>query len=373
MLFRRMAIIGTVILAAAPARPADRWSDEFPVASLNESIWCACQINMSKAPIELLEDPDQPGNSFARITADINSLGGNECEDKAPQYECGKPICASALARGQTMQAEPDMPEDLGPSFLDRKKVAPLAPSDATGDPYCDSAIAQRARAAHQEGACIQRQELRLQPIYVRRADRPQLYRLRFRMPAHIQDVTNSVRWVTAQWKQEPVSPAYKKTFDDNWSPSPVVAQRFDDGVLHVTVQDEDCRCRVASAPLPDGSIWPAKPGIASDCISTKPGDPPNTVCTPDLRVEYGSDPTLPSARGKWVDMQYQIQMSRSQPAVVEVYADGRFIVRVTGKIGYEPAPGKVSKTKFKIGHYRDYLPSVDTIDIDRVEVEAAD
>ena len=57
-------------------------------------------------------------------------------------------------------------------------------------------------------------------------------------MPAVIQDTKNSVRWVIAQWKQEPVSPAYK-------DPSPVLAQRFDDGVLHVTVQDEDCRCRV--------------------------------------------------------------------------------------------------------------------------------
>ena len=47
--------------------------------------------------------------------------------------------------------------------------------------------------------------------------------------------------------------------------------------------------------------------------------------------------------------------------------------MRVTGKIGYEPAPGKISQTKFKIGHYRDYLPSVDTMDIDRVEVEPSD
>jgi hypothetical protein len=68
--------------------------------------------------------------------------------------------------------------------------------------------------------------------------------------------------------------------------------------------------------------------------------------------------------------MQYRVQMSRSKAAASEIYANGRFIVRVTGKIGYEPAPGKISQTKFKIGHYRDYLPSVDTMDIDRVEVE---
>jgi NADH-quinone oxidoreductase subunit L len=37
--------------------------------------------------------------------------------------------------------------------------------------------------------------------------------------------------------------------------------------------------------------------------------------------------------------MQYRVQMSRSKPAAIEIYANGRFIVRVTGKIGYEPAP----------------------------------
>jgi hypothetical protein len=124
---------------------------------------------------------------------------------------------------------------------------------------------------------------------------------------------------------------------------------------------------------MPDGSIWPARSGVAHDCISTRPGDPDNAACTPHLALEYGADPVLPSARGTWVDMQYRVEMSRSKPAAIEIYADGRFIVRVTGKIGYEPAPGKISLTKFKIGHYRDYLPSVDTMDIDRVEVERSD
>jgi hypothetical protein len=240
-----------------------------------------------------------------------------------------------------------------------------VAAVDINADPYCDSAVVRKAIAAGEEGRCIQRQELRFQSRYIHPADEPFTYKLRFRMPAVIQDTTNSVRWVTAQWKQEPVSPAYG-------DPSPVLAQRFDDGVLHVTVQDGDCRCRVASAPMPDGSIWPARPGLAHDCISTRPGDP-DPACTADLTLEYGADPVLPSARGAWVDMQYRVQMSRSKAAAIEIHADGRFIVRVTGKIGYEPVPGKVSQTKFKIGHYRDYLPSVDTMDIDRVEVQRSD
>jgi hypothetical protein len=345
------------IVALGPASAGEQWSDDFSTSELDRGLWCPCQMNMKKAPIEFLSDPD--GNQYVRITADINSLGGNVCRKSAPDDECAKSI------DGPRAVAEPDKPKPLAPGSIDNPKIVPVAAVDTNADPYCDSAIIQKAIAAGEEGSCIQRQELRFQSQYAHAADEPFTYKLRFRMPAVIQDTKNSVRWVTAQWKQEPVSPAYG-------DPSPVLAQRFDDGVLHVTVQDGDCRCRVASAPMPDGSIWPARSGVAHDCISTRPGDS-DKVCTPDLTLEYGADPVLPSARGAWVDMQYRVQMSRSKPAAIEIHADGRFIVRVTGKIGYEPAPGKISLTKFKIGHYRDYLPSVDAMDIDRVEVEQPD
>ena len=355
------------IVVPGPASAGDKWSDDFSTSELNRSLWCPCQINMNRAPIEFLHDPDDAGNQYARITVDINSLGGNVCRKGAPDDECGKPISAFSLSPDRPRAVEePDTPKLLGPSFINDPKIVPVAAIDTNGDPYCDSAIVLKAIAAGEEGSCIQRQELRFQSQYTHAADEPFTYNIRFRMPAVIQDTKNSVRWVTAQWKQEPISPAYK-------DPSPVLAQRFDDGVLHVTVQDEDCRCRVASAPMPDGSIWPARPGVAQDCISTRLGDPDNTACTADLAVEYGADPVLPSARGAWVDMQYRVQMSWSKTAAIEIYANGRFIARVTGKIGYEPAPGKISQTKFKIGHYRDYLPSVDTMDIDRVEVESSD
>ena len=359
-------ILCLYIVVPGQASAGDKWSDDFSTPELNRGLWCPCQINMNKAPIEFLHDPDDAGNQYARITVDINSLGGNVCRKAAPEDECGKLVSAFALSPDRASAVEPDMPQLPAPSFIGAPKTTPVASIDTNGDLYCDSAIALKAIAAGEEGSCIQRQELRFQSQYTHAADEPFTYKLRFRMPAVIQDTKNSVRWVTAQWKQEPVSLAYK-------DPSPVLAQRFDDGVLHVTVQDGDCRCLVASARLPDGSIWPARPGVAQDCISTRPGDPANTTCTADLAVEYGADPVLPSARGAWVDMQYRVQMSRSKPAAIEVHANDRFIVKVTGKIGYEPAPGKVSLTKFKIGHYRDYLPSIDTMDIDRVEVEPSD
>jgi hypothetical protein len=67
--------------------------------------------------------------------------------------------------------------------------------------------------------------------------------------------------------------------------------------------------------------------------------------------------------------MRYRVEASRSEEAIIEVYEANRLIVRVTGKIGYEPEPGKQSVAKFKIGHYRDYMPFVHTIDIDWLRV----
>ncbi|UVK35809.1 polysaccharide lyase (plasmid) [Mesorhizobium sp. AR10] len=354
-------------LSVLPALAGEKWSDDFGSAELDTTLWCPCQINLSEAPIEFLDDPDQSGDRIARIAVDLNSLGGNVCRTDDPDYECGKPITMFSLIPGQSaFTEEPDTPEFLGPSFLGEQKLVPfMALTESHGSPYCTDDIWQQALAAGEENECYQRQEIKFQSPYARPSDKPYIYKFRFRMPATIFDEKNSIRWVTAQWKQEPISPDYKtQPGEEKWDPSPVVAQRFDDGVLHITVQDENCRCRIASALLPDGSKWPSEPGPATDCKSTRLSDA-GAQCSADLQLEYGNDPVLPSPKGNWVEMQYQVQMSRDKPATLEVFADGRFIVRVAGKIGYKPMPGKVSRTKFKMGQYRDYIPSIDAMDID--------
>jgi hypothetical protein len=187
-------------------------------------------------------------------------------------------------------------------------------------------------------------------------------------MPAIIEDRTNSIRWVIAQWKQEPLSDSYERQFGKGEGPSPFLAQRFDDGVLHVTVQDQYCRCRVASAPKPDGSTDVWRDGPAQYCVWTKPAGE-GKLCQADLQVKYGAHPVLPSALGQWVEMSYRVEAGRSGRAVIEVYADGLFIVRVKGKIGYDSDSVKRSLTKFKIGHYRDYMPFVHAMEIDWLRV----
>lgn len=242
----------------------------------------------------------------------------------------------------------------------------------AAHNPYCTPEVMQRAIAAGEENECFQRQELRVQKPHIHDHRTPYLYTIRFRMPAVVEDERNSVRWVTAQWKHEPVSKKYEQQFGESWSASPFLAQRFDDGVLHVTIQDEDCRCMVASAPFPDGSNLLWKDGPARYCLSTKPGDLPGKSCAAKLQVEYGADPILTSPKGRWVEMTYRVEARRDGKARIEITQDGRLIARVTGNIGYAVDPGQSSQTKFKFGPYRDYMPFVHTMDVDAVSFQPA-
>src|SRR5690606_3167200 len=74
--------------------------------------------------------------------------------------------------------------------------------------------------------------------------------------------------------------------------------------------------------------------------------------------------------RGRWVEMTYRVEAGRSGVAVIEIREGGRFIARVTGKIGYEVDQGQPSAVKFKFGQYRDYMPYVHSMDVDFVKFE---
>ena len=83
--------------------------------------------------------------------------------------------------------------------------------------PYCNEAILEKVRNGNGEKLWIQRQELRLAKQLTHDATEKHLYSLGFRMPKTIGDQTNSIQWATAQWKQEPVSDAYKKECGMKW------------------------------------------------------------------------------------------------------------------------------------------------------------
>lgn len=373
-----LILIGSSSVSAEPGGV-----DEFDRGTLNWRLWCPCQINMEEAPIRFQQDPNEAGDGYISIVADDASLGGNVCRSAAPEYECRPPmdepfsmLHMSGLEEGTAgAVAVPEDPDPLGPSFIQppgdavpERRVPPTAAPHP--NPYCNDDVLRRVEAAGEERECIQRQELRLQKAYRHAATEPYLYTIAFRMPKNIEDQTNSIRWVTAQWKHEPISAVYEQQFGKGWGASPFLAQRFDNGVLYVTVQDEHCRCMVASAPGIDGSTVEWNDGKAQYCVSTRPGDPPGTACTADLEVEYGPNPTLTSPRGRWVEMSYRVEAGRSGRAMIEIHEGGRFIVRVTGKIGYEVDPGQQSAVKFKFGQYRDYMPYPHSMDVDFVRFE---
>lgn len=377
-----IAALVAISPSSASAQPGA--TDEFERGTLDWSLWCPCQIDMKDAPIRFLPDPAQPGDGFISIIVDDASLGGNVCRSAKPDYECSPPFAKrnsmlhmsrlDDAAENAAPAAGSEDPDPLGPSFIRPPVDAPLKRRSplmgaAPRNPYCSDDVLARVKAAGEEGECVQRQELRLQKRYRHSATEPYKYTIAFRMPENIEDRINSIRWVTAQWKQEPISSMYERQFGEGWGASPFLAQRFDNGVLHVTVQDEHCRCMVASAPDPNGSSAEWKDGKAQHCVSNKPGDPPGSACAADLELEYGPHPILTSPRGRWVEMSYRVEAGRSGRAVIEIYEDGRFIVRVTGKIGYEVDPDQHSAVKFKIGHYRDYMPYVHSMDVDFIRI----
>jgi hypothetical protein len=379
-------IIITGVMLYNGAAQSQEVAEDFRAGALDWSVWCPCQINIEKAPLEFYSDPDELDDFILAIVADDSSLGGNICRQQAPQRECRAPELVLGYTQFTLMDEEgrsgfeealPEFEEPLGPSFFQRQRPTLFSAPDAevedipAKNPYCTEEVERRAKQAGEENICIQRQELRLQKIYSHEMTDPFVYSLRFRMPATIEDEDNSIRWLIAQWKHEPISKKYLE-LGDKWGPSPFLAQRFDNGVLHVTVQDEHCRCMIASAPLPDGSRISWEDGPARYCISTRPGDREGQTCTSDLLFEYADDPILPNPQGRWVEMTYRIQAGRNGSGAIDVYAGERLIVQATGSLGYEQLEDEASLVKFKVGVYRDYMPFVHRMELDAFSMQPA-
>lgn len=340
---------------------------EFNSSSLDWQTWCPCQINMERAPVQFLQDKD---DQFLRISVYQWQAGGNRCRFYRPYFECRPPDGTVSPARQAVIHAQaaadvPDQVEPLGPSLIGLSRGRPDL--DVMSDSYCDGQTVLKAHRAHEEDRCIQRQELRFQNDKRHGFLEPYVYSIRFRMPPVIEDRTGSIRWVIGQWKQTTIDKEKYIDLGEEWGPSPYLAQRFDNSVLHITVQDGHCRCSVASAPHPDGFNPEWKDGRATYCRSSNPFENGRT-CTPDLFVKYGSDPVLTSPLGKWVELRYEVQAGPE--GKINIYEGDRHIVEVTGNIGYQPAPNEKTLTKFKIGHYRDFMPFDDYMDVDWVKVE---
>jgi len=142
-----------------------------------------------------------------------------------------------------------------------------------------------------------------------------------------------SARLVLGQWKQTN-------------GESPFLAQRYDNGVFHITVQDGTCRKVIAQAPGDAGEFHEA---LGTSCMTDIELEPP-----------LGTN-LLPDPYDQWVDMVYRVRGDLNGKGIVEVWANGQFIVRATGSIGHVEG----DQQYFKYGIYRRCTPGEVTAYID--------
>ncbi len=367
-------IVASFLLIAQPAS-ADAPSVESHILwedfeSLRQDLWCPCQISLS-GPSKLGFGKEN-GTTFAHIPVLPTDIGGNKC---IRAEECKLPLAivdtlsvfANVPELDEAELEEPEPPESLGPSVVIDPERPSVGQDDIhiqtphggaetdgpaaekpypDGGPYCTPRLREigKAKGEDVDTPCAQRQELRLTNDKVHSFDDALLYSIRFRMEQNVPDEKESVRWVTGQWKQEPAAQPGRETNDKDWGPSPFVAQRFDNGILHVTVQDKECRCLVASAPFHGSPGWTETPKV---CYSTTKGAKDRETCPADLKAEYGDNRFLTNSRGQWVTLKYLIKPGRNGTGIVKVFDGDRLVVTVRGSIGYDAPKGEKSFVKF--------------------------
>lgn len=273
-------------------------------------------------------------------------------------------------------------------------------PKDISRDAYAfvspgrcgkDSAVAIRidtttGGANCGRGELCQRAEFRERPGHWLRFGEEAWYGFSFRVRGEYPEDGLSTRWILAQFKEQS-------------DESPFLALRFDDGVFHITVQDDKERFTVASARhtidqiktyrAELGGLSPLEIDVArqivlagrmlrltlaqisrqleaqSDLFRWLAGetsadrfvefgyviDNPAAADGPRLRIVPGSMPVLPDPRHDWVDMTLRVRAGRDGKGLVHIWANGSDVVAVEGNIGHRARAGE--RQYFKFGQYR--------------------
>lgn len=366
-------------------------TDDFSSGTLDLSILCPCQIDTDHEPVTF--DPTKPDDFAAAITVREGSLGGRVCK----RSRCAATTSAAmegllSMPKGLLPNAtieEPVGTEDLGTSFFSptvrgdifELEISPPTRALRLGDPdrasicngygnnpYCDKARLAEAALGEEPGyavkdkVCMQRQEVRTKSKDIQRYGETGRYAIRMAMPSGVGDTRCSLRWVLAQWKHEPVSSSYGKGF----SPSPFFAFRYDDTVLHVTIQSGKTRCMIASAPHP-GLQFNFADGMPTEC-QCEAGYGPQS-CKPDVTLDYGEKGLLTNIAGRFSNFEIELKPDFGGGGKVVLWQDGKRIVTATGRIGYAVDDDQKSRVKFKFGQYRDYQDNTPSLLVDSVSI----
>lgn len=167
-------------------------------------------------------------------------------------------------------------------------------------------------------------------------------YGFSFRIDGTV-DPEDSNRLVIGQWKEQSGG-------------SPFIAQRFDNRIFRITVQDSECRAVIAEAPSDLGLMHGLLYLSSHKMKCTRAPDIRLTPPNPALHL-------LPDPYGAWVDMVYRIRGGRDGDGLVEVWANGVCVVRAEGVIGNRDFGGP--KQYFKFGVYRDKVDYDTSVHID--------
>lgn len=189
-------------------------------------------------------------------------------------------------------------------------------------------------------------------------------------------DETSDTRTVIGQWK----SPG-----DD----SPVLAQRFNNGVFYITAQDGETRHLIASSrhdadnirllhvlnrfspDLTTQSLASASPPLHEFNYLSQSADYQGKS---NLQIGGLPGHVLPSPHNRWVHMMYRIKMGRTdntcgptQKGEIDIYTNGEFIASAQGNLGVpQTDPTLDPYMFFKFGVYRDVAPGTMTFHMER-------
>ena len=290
---------------------------------------------------------------------DNTTVGKDTCLHTIPKNVAADALSANAITDAVGVSdVESSTGADLGPSL-----AAPplLVPSPAVDCPKGEDPT-QRNELRFKDGSpLIQtwREPAQRNVVFAHVPGEREHLSLRFRPMGH--------------WAME--------TMEQGEKCSPVLAQRFDNGVLHITTQDRNCRCVVAQAPgnfdavfaaasigmaEPAQTLMESKPIKCLDSVLSTPAK--EELCVPRFPVDLhvftiggGTPPALPDPKKGFVTMTYLVKGDDGKDGhhngLIEVYANGQFIVRVTGEIGYEKSDTLKNSVKFKIGRYPRFHP----------------
>lgn len=166
-------------------------------------------------------------------------------------------------------------------------------------------------------------------------------YRFSLRLDNLTGGATKS-RWMLGAWKQEVDG-------------SPFLAMRFEGGVFYLTMESAQTRVMLGSTLIDArGFIQIMKGGQGQKFGFLT--DQNLYLGESGIQLKHGRVKFLPDPRSGWVDLMFRIKGGLKGDGLIEVFANGKFVVRATGKVGVDAPVG--SRQYLRLGHRRDKASS---------------